>query len=74
MIYLGEKDDEMIRFGIKGAFRVRAVDALPRIREIAESKLRIRSPRGTLVLSERKRWWTQYEALSVLAQWEKEKA
>jgi hypothetical protein len=72
--YLKQPEPEARIFGINGALRLRAPAALPLIREIAESKFKAADVSETLVLTERNAWWTQYEALSALAQWEKEKA
>lgn len=72
--YLKQPEPEARIFGINGAFRLRIPSALPVIREIAEAKFAASDVSETLVLTERNAWWTQYEALSVLAQWEKDKA
>lgn len=72
--YLKQPEAEAQIFGINGAFRLRTPAALPLIRGIAEKKFAAADASDTMVLSERNAWWTQYEALSVLAQWEGEKA
>lgn len=72
--YLRQPEPEAQLFGINGAFRLRARAALPLIREIAAHKLGTSSLTENNVMSERNAWWTQYEALSVLAQWEPEKS
>jgi hypothetical protein len=74
MNYLRQPEPEAQLFGINGAFRLRSRAALPMIREIARRKFGAPSVTETTVMSERNAWWTQYEALSVLAQWEGEKA
>ncbi|MEK7388258.1 MAG: hypothetical protein AAB036_01020 [Elusimicrobiota bacterium] len=72
--YLKEPEQESQLFGINGAFRVRSRQALPLIRAIANRKFAAPNATETTVLSERNAWWTQFEALSVLAQWEGDKA
>lgn len=72
--YLKQPEAEAQIFGINGAFRLRTPSALPLIRAIAEKKFKAADASDTMVLSERNAWWTQYEALSALAQWEGEKA
>lgn len=74
MTYLRQPEPEAQLFGINGAFRLRARAALPLIRDIAERKFSASSVTETTMMSERNAWWTQYEALSVLAQWEPEKS
>jgi hypothetical protein len=74
MTYLRQPEPEAQLFGINGAFRLRARAALPLIREIAGRKFGASAVTETTMMSERNAWWTQYEALSVLAQWEGEKA
>ena len=74
MTYLRQPEPEAQLFGINGAFRLRAHAALPLIRAIAERKFGASSVTETTMMSERNAWWTQYEALSVLAQWEPEKS
>ncbi len=74
MTYLRQPEPEAQLFGINGAFRLRARASLPLIRSIAERKFSASGATETTMMSERNAWWTQYEALSVLAQWEGEKA
>ena len=74
MTYLRQPEPEAQLFGINGAFRLRARAALPMIRAIAERKFSATAVTETTMMTERNAWWTQYEALSVLAQWEGEKA
>ena len=74
MTYLKQPEPEAQLFGINGAFRLRSRAALPIIREIAGRKFGATAVTETTMMSERNAWWTQYEALSVLAQWEGEKA
>lgn len=74
MTYLRQPEPEAQLFAINGAFRLRAHAALPLIRAIAERKFGVSGATETTMMSERNAWWTQYEALSVLAQWEGEKA
>lgn len=72
--YLRQPEPEAQLFGVNGAFRLRARSALPMIRAIAERKFGAANAAENNVMSERNAWWTQYEALSVLAQWEPEKS
>lgn len=72
--YIKQPEPEAQLFGINGAFHLRARDALPLIRAIAERTFTARAVTETTMLTERNAWWTQYEALSVLAQWEPEKS
>lgn len=72
--YLRQPEPEAQLFGINGAFRLRARAALPMIRAIASRKFGASSVTENNMMTERNAWWTQYEALSVLAQWEPEKS
>ena len=72
--YLKQPEPEAQLYGINGAFRLKARSALPLIRSIAARKFESASLSDATMLSERHAWWTQYEALSVLAQWEPEAA
>lgn len=72
MTYLRQPEPEAQLFGINGAFRLRSRAALPLIRSIAEKKFGVGAVTETTMMSERNAWWTRYEALSVLAQWEPE--
>ncbi len=72
MTYLRQPEPDAQLFGINGAFRLRARAALPLIKAIAERKFTAREVTETN-MSERNAWWAQYEALSVLAQWEGDK-
>ncbi|MBI3564967.1 MAG: hypothetical protein HY079_07215 [Elusimicrobia bacterium] len=72
--YLSQDEPEAQLFGVNGAFRLRSRQALPFVRKIAQRKFKAPSPNSVNALSERNAWWTQYEALSALAQWEGEKA
>lgn len=74
LTYLKQPEPESQLFGINGAFRLRIRTALPLIRAIAERKFSVANASEATMMSERNAWWTQYEALSVLAQWEGEKA
>jgi len=74
MTYLRQPEPEAQLFGVNGAFRLRARAALPLIRAIAGRKFGASSVTENNMMSERNSWWTQYEALSVLAQWEPEKS
>jgi len=74
MTYLRQPEPEAQLFGINGAFQLRSRDALPLIRGIADRKFTARAVTETTMMTERNAWWTQYEALSVLAQWEPEKS
>lgn len=74
MTYLRQPEPEAQLFGINGAFRLRARAALPLIRAVAERKFSASAVTETTMMTERNAWWTQYEALSVLAQWEPEKS
>ena len=68
--YLQQPEPESQLFGINGAFRLRSRSALPLIRKIAERKIFAAKAESVTMMSERNEWWTQYEALSALAQWE----
>jgi hypothetical protein len=70
--YLKQPEPASQLFGINGAFRLRARQALPLIHKIAEQKLDANST--VSVLRDRLSWNAKYEALSALAQWEGEKA
>jgi len=70
LTYLRQDEPESQLFGINGAFRLRSRQALPEVRRIAERKFKAPSAASINALSERNAWWTQYEALSALAQWE----
>lgn len=72
--YLSQEEAEAQLFGINGAFRLRSRQALPYVRKIAQKPLKAPSPNSVNALAERNAWWTQYEALSALAQWEGDKA
>lgn len=74
LTYLKQPEPDSQLFGVNGAFRLRSRPALPLIREIAERKMTAKEGSETGMLSERNGWWTQYEALSALAQWEPEKS
>ncbi len=73
LTYLKQPEPESQLFGINGAFRLRTRAALPLIRAIAGRKFSVANASEATMMSERNAWWTQYEALSVLAQWEGEK-
>ena len=68
--YLKLSDSEARIFGINGVFRLRSLRALPLIHTIAEQRFSVKSPGESPILSDKNIWWTQYEALSVLAQWQ----
>jgi hypothetical protein len=72
--YLHQTEPESQLFGINGAFRLRSRQALPLVRAIGERKFKAASAASINVLSDRNEWWTQYEALSALAQWEPQKS
>ena len=72
--YLHQPEPETQLFGINGAFRLRSRQALPLVRKIAERKFEAADATSISLLSSRNAWWTQYEALSALAQWEGEKS
>lgn len=74
MTYLRQPEPEAQLFGVNGAFRLRSRAALPMIRAIAGRKFAASSVTENNMMTERNSWWTQYEALSVLAQWEPEKS
>lgn len=74
LTYLRQEEPEAQLFGINGAFRLRSREALPLVRKIAERKIKAPSASSINALSERNAWWTQYEALSALAQWEGDKS
>lgn len=72
--YLRQPEPEAQLFGVNGAFRLRARAALPLIRAIAGRRFGASAVTENNVMSERNSWWIQYEALSVLAQWEPERS
>jgi hypothetical protein len=72
--YLHQPEPETQLFGINGAFRLRSRQALPLVRKIAERKFEAADAASISLLSSRNAWWTQYEALSALAQWEGDKS
>ncbi|MDE2038854.1 MAG: hypothetical protein KGO96_11775 [Elusimicrobia bacterium] len=67
--YLDQNDPDSQLFGVRAALQLRSAAALPLVRRIAERKFRASSADEGLP-AERNAWWTQYEALSALAQWE----
>jgi hypothetical protein len=71
--YLRQPEPETQLFGINGAFHLRSREALPLVRKIAERKFEAPDAAAISQLSARNAWWTQFEALSALAQWEGEK-
>ena len=71
--YLNQPEPETQLFGINGALRLRSRQGLPLVRKIAERKFEAADASSIRLLSARNAWWTQYEALSALAQWEGEK-
>src|SRR5471032_1142093 len=71
--YLNQPEPETQLFGINGAFHLRSRDALPLVRKIAERKFESADAASISLLSRRNAWWTQFEALSALSQWEKER-
>lgn len=73
LTYLRQPEPETQLFGINGAFRLRSREALPLVRKIAERKFEAPDASAITLLSARNAWWTQYEALSALAQWEGDK-
>lgn len=68
--YLKLPESETRIFGINGAFRLRSLRALPLIQSIAQARFTYKSPGEAPILSDKNIWWTQYEALSSLAQWQ----
>jgi len=68
--YLKLPENEAKFFGIDGALRLRSLRALPLITEIAQRRFSVKSPGEAPILSDKNEWWTQYEALSALAQWQ----
>jgi hypothetical protein len=71
--YLRQPEPETQLFGINGVFRLRSREGLPMVRKIAERKFEAPDAASITLLSQRNAWWTQYEALSALAQWEGDK-
>ena len=71
--YLNQPEPETQIFGVDGAFYLRSRQGLPLVRKIAERKFEAADASAISLLSSRNAWWTQYEALSVLSQWEGEK-
>lgn len=74
LAYLKQPEHEAQLFGVNGAFRLRSRPALKLVRAIGERKFTSAAVSEATMMSERNAWWTQYEALSALAQWEGEKA
>ena len=72
--YLDDSDPAGELFALRGALRVRSPGALPLIWKIARRRFAFADPQTAALPSERNAWYAQYEALSVLAQWEPEKA
>jgi hypothetical protein len=70
MEYLKLPESEARFFGIEGAFRLRSLRALPLIEKMAERRFTVKSPGETPILSDKNIWSTQFEALSILAQWQ----
>jgi hypothetical protein len=71
--YLNQPEPETQLFGIYGAFYVRSRQGLPLVRKIAERKFAAADATAISLLSSRNAWWAQFDALSVLAQWQGEK-
>lgn len=71
--YLNQPEPETQLFGVNGAFHLRSRQGLPLVRRIAERKFEAADASSISLLSQRNAWWTQFEALSALAQWEGEK-
>jgi hypothetical protein len=71
--YLHQPEPETQLFGINGAFHLRSRQGLPLVRKIAERKFEAADASSISLLSQRNAWWTQFEALSALSQWEPEK-
>ena len=71
--YLNQPEPETQLFGINGVFHLRSRQGLPLVRKIAERKFQAADAASITLLSQRNAWWTQYEALSALAQWQPEK-
>ena len=71
--YLQQPEPETQLFGINGAFHLRSRQGLPLVRKIAERKFEAADASSITLLSQRNAWWTQFEALSALAQWQGEK-
>ena len=71
--YLNQPEPETQLFGIYGAFYVRSRQGLPLVRKIAERKFEATDSSAISQLSSRNAWWAQFDALSVLAQWEGQK-
>ena len=71
--YLNQPEPETQLFGINGAFHLRSRQGLPLVRKIAERKFEAADASSISLLSQRNAWWTQFEALSALSQWQGEK-
>ena len=71
--YLHQPEPETQLFGIDGAFYLRSRQGLPLVKKIAERKFEAADASAISLLSQRNAWWAQFEALSVLCQWEGEK-
>ncbi len=71
--YLHQPEPETQLFGMYGAYYVRSRQGLPLVRKIAERKFEAADAAAISLLSSRNAWWTQFDALSVLCQWQGEK-
>ena len=71
--YLNQPEPETQLFGINGAFHLRSRQGLPLVRKIAARKFEAADASSITLLSQRNAWWTQFEALSALSQWQGEK-
>lgn len=72
--FLQEEEPASVLFGIKGALRLRSAQALPLLNALAKAKFKHASAGDASTITERNRWWVQYEALSALAQWQRKDA
>jgi hypothetical protein len=61
-------------FGLTGIVRLNDRHALPLILKITDRPMPLRDPRYTPYISKRKQWWLEYNALSVVAQWQGEQS
>jgi hypothetical protein len=71
---LADQEADSVLFGLKAALRLRTPAALPLVKKIAGRKFKQPTATDAAIIAERNAWWAQYEALSVLAQWEGEEA
>jgi len=68
--YLAQPDSKTQFFAILAELRLRDPKALPLIEKLAAQKFSVKSAENTPFPGQQDDWWTQYEALNALAEWE----